>query len=202
MGQPVNANTAAIEVLDQTVVEINGVVDEIDVLFVREGASASVTMDALPGQVLSGVVSEIAAAADNQQGVVSYPISIRVEDPPGLSLPEGLSAVASVVIREDRGVLLVPLDALYGSFEQPIVRIMNNGLVEERPVSLGNSDDFWIVVEAGIAEGDMVIMQSQRASTAGSGFAALRGQFSSFGGGGGFGGGRGQAGGGANFNRR
>ena len=196
VGQQVNGNTVAIEILDQTVVEVNGVVDEIDVLFVREGASASVTMDALPGQVLDGVVSEIAAAANNQQGVVSYPISVRVEAPPGLSLPEGLNAVASVVIREDRGVLLVPLDALYGSFEQPIIRIMNNGLVEERPVSLGNSDDFWVVVEDGIVEGDLVVMQSQEASTGGSGFAALRGQFGGFGGGGGgFGGGRGQPGG-------
>ena len=195
VGQQVNANTLAIEILDQTVVEVNGVVDEIDVLFVREGASASVTMDALPGQVLDGVVSEIAAAANNQQGVVSYPISVRVEAPPGLALPEGLSAVASVVIREDRGVLLVPLDALYGSFEQPIIRIMNNGQVEERPVSLGNSDDFWVVVEDGIVEGDLVVMQSQEASTGGSGFAAIRGQFGGFGGGfGGFGGVRGQTG--------
>jgi RND family efflux transporter MFP subunit len=195
VGQQVNANTLAIEILDQTVVEVNGVVDEIDVLFVREGASASVTMDALPGQVLDGVVSEIAAAANNQQGVVSYPISVRVEAPPGLALPEGLSAVASVVIRENRGVLLVPLDALYGSFEQPIIRIMNNGQIEERPVSLGNSDDFWVVVEDGIIEGDLVVMQSQEASTGGSGFAAIRGQFGGFGGGfGGFGGGRGRTG--------
>ena len=187
-GQQVNSNTLAFEIVDETVVEVDGVVDEIDVLFVREGASASVTMDALAGQVIEGFVSEIAAAAESQQGVVSYPISIRVEVPPGLSLPEGLSAVASVVIREDRGVLLVPLDAVYGSFEQPVVRVMNNGLVEERPVSLGNSDDFWIVVASGIDEGDRVIMQSQEARTAGSGFAALRGQFGGFRGGG-FGGG-------------
>ena len=195
-GQQVNANTPAFEVVDESVIEVDGVVDEIDVLFVQEGASASVTMDALPGQVLSGAVSEIAAAAQSQQGVVSYPISIRIEVPRGLSLPEGLSAVGSVIIREDRGVLLVPIDAVYGSFEQPVVRVMNNGVAEDRPVSLGNSDDFWIVVESGIVEGDRVIMQSREASTAGSGFAALRGQFAAFGGnfrrppGGGPGGGR------------
>ena len=201
-GQQVNTNTAAFEVVDESVIEVDGVVDEIDVLFVQEGASASVSMDALPGQVLGGFVSEIAAAAQNQQGVVSYPISIRVEAPPGLSLPEGLSAVASVVIREDRDVLLVPLDAVYGTFEQPVVRVMKNGTVEERPVSLGNSDDFWIVVQSGITEGERIVMQSQQASTAG-GFQALRAQFAGFSGG--FGGGRGQPGGGpgggANFRR-
>ena len=197
-GQQVNRNAPVVDIVDQTVVEVAGVVDEIDVLFVREGAVASVTMDALPGQVLGGVVSEIAAAAQSQQGVVSYPISIRLETPPGLAIPEGLSAVASVVIREDLGVLLVPLDAVYGSFEQPAVRVMNNGVVEERAVSLGNSDDFWIVVEDGIVEGDRVILQSQQASTAGAGFAALRGQFGGFGGGpgGGIGGGGFRRGGG------
>lgn len=126
VGEDVNRNTSAIEIVDPTVVEVDGAVDEIDVLFLRDGATASITMDALPGQTLTGSVSEIAAQSTNQQGVVTYPISIRV-DTNGLQLPEGLTAVASVVLREDRDVLLVPLDALYGSFDNPLVRVSSNG---------------------------------------------------------------------------
>ncbi len=163
-GQHVGPDTDAFEIVDQTVVEVDGQVDEIDVLFVREGSSASVTMDALPEQTLSGVVSEIASDTGSQDGgvntrVVRYAISIRVEPPPGMSLPEGLSALASVTISEDRNVLLVPLDAVYGSFNNPTLRVMKDGVIEERSVSLGNSDDFWVVVEDGISEGDVVVMQ-------------------------------------------
>ncbi|MCH7800746.1 MAG: efflux RND transporter periplasmic adaptor subunit [Chloroflexi bacterium] len=160
-GDTINPNTPIFEIVDTSVVEIDGVVDEIDVLFVRLGSSALVTMDALPGELLSGEVSFIALEPDTQQGVVSFPIRISISLPPGIEVPEGLSAVANIVIREDRGVLLVPINSLYGSFDQPTVRVVKDGQVLDRPVVLGNSDDFWIVVDDGISEGDLVVMESQ-----------------------------------------
>ena len=188
-GEQIGADSLVFEIVDESVVEVQGMVDEIDVLFVREGQPVSVTMDALPGRTLSGVVSDIAAVADGQEGintgervtttgVVSYDISIRVETPPDLSLPEGLSALASVAIREDRGVLLVPLDAVYGSFDQPVLFVMNNGNIEERPVTLGNSGDFWVVVESGVSEGDVIRMEYRDPSE---GFGGPGGLFRGFG---------------------
>ena len=160
-GDTINANTPIIEIVDTSVVEIDGSVDEIDVLFVRIGSSALVTMDALPGELLQGEVSFIATEPQTQQGVVSFSIRISISLPPGIEVPEGLSAVAKVVIREDLGVLLVPINSLYGSFDQPTVKVMENGSISDMPVVLGNSDDFWIVVSEGISEGDLVIMESQ-----------------------------------------
>ena len=189
-GGLINPNTPIVEVVDPTVVEVDGIVDVIDVLFERVGASATVTMDALPGQVLNGIVSDVGSAARSQQGVVSYPIRIRIQVPQGMTLPEGLSAVAGVVIREDRGVLLVPLQALYGTFDQPLVRVVSGGAIEERPVVLGNSDDFWAVVREGLVEGERLVMQAEQASTTGSGFGG------GFRPGGGFGGGGFRGGGG------
>ena len=165
VGQEVQARAAAIEIVDPTVVDVEGSVDEIDVLFIRKGAGALITMDALPGQTLTGEVSEIASQSTNQQGVVSYPISIRMDAAQGLELPEGLTAVANVILREDRDVLLVPLDALFGTFDEPLVRIVNDGVVEERAVVLGNTDEFWAVVSSGVAEAELVVMRSQEAQT-------------------------------------
>ena len=164
VGQNVNLDFSAIEIVDPSVVEIDGSVDEIDVLYLREGAAASITMDALPNQSLEGSVTKIAAQATNQQGVVTYQISIRVKTN-DLKLPEGLTAVASVVLREDKDVLLVPLDALFGSFDNPLVRVSKNGHIEERPVELGNTDAFWAVVTAGVVETELVVMKSQQAET-------------------------------------
>lgn len=177
VGQTVNANTTAIEIVDPTVVEVDGIVDEIDVLFVREGAQADVIMDALPGRVLRGTVSAIASAARSQQGVVSYPIRIQVQAPDGVQLREGLSATASIVISQESNVLLVPLQSLYGTFEQPVVRVMNSGRIEDRPVVLGNSDDFWVAVRQGLAEGDQVVMETTQAATSQFGFGSAIRQF-------------------------
>ena len=198
--QAVNAGTTIVEIVDPAVVELDGIVDEIDVLFIRNGASATISMDALPGQTIRGSVSAVASAAQRQQGVVSYPIRIRIAAPDSVQLPEGLSAVASVVIREDNDVLLVPLQSLRGSFDQPAVQVMFNGRLEERAVTLGNSDDFWVVIESGLSEGDMVVVESQSASTTGA-FGFGGGQFRRFSGqfgggvpGGGFRGGGGNRG--------
>ena len=185
-GQAVNANTRVLEIVDPGVVEVDGIVDEIDVLFVQVGARADVTMDALAGEVLEGTVSSIASAAQNQQGVVTYPIRIEVKLPEDVQLVEGLSATASIVIREETDVLLVPLQAICGTFEQPLVRVMNSGNIEERAVALGNNDDFWVVVSEGLVEGEQVVMETAEASA--DPFAALRQRFQAGGGGGGLGG--------------
>jgi multidrug efflux pump subunit AcrA (membrane-fusion protein) len=134
-------------------------------MLISEGARADVILDALPGQVVDGTVSSIGSAAQNQQGVVSYPIRVRLQLPNAAGFLEGLSATASIVIHEERDVLLLPVQAIYGTFEQPIVRVMNNGSIEERVVVLGNSDDFWTVVREGVVEGDRVVLDVVQAST-------------------------------------
>ena len=163
--QSVNANTMIIEIIDPRVIEMDAIVDEIDILLVREGARAEVSMDALPGRLLEGTVSAIDLVPQNSQGVVSYPIRIRVQVPQGVGLLEGLSATASIVLSEEQGVLLVPTQSIYGSFEQPIVQVVSDGRVEDRPVTLGDNDGFWIVVMTGLVEGEQVIMEATLADT-------------------------------------
>ncbi len=186
VGETAGLNTPIMEIVDPTIVEVDGAVDEIDVLFVRIGSRSIVSMDALPGEFMEGTVSSVESAARSQQGVVSYPLRIAVTPPDGMDLPEGLSAVASIVIREDRDVLLVPIQSLYGTFEEPSVKVMVNGAIVDRPVVLGNNDDFWAVVRDGVAEGDFVVMQSQETQTDGFRFGGGFRGFTS----GGFGGGR------------
>lgn len=163
-GKAVTRNTPVIELVDLTVIEMDGIVDEIDVLFIEIGAKATVTMDALSGKALQGAVSDVASVATSQQGVVSYPISIRLSAPNGVDLPEGLSATANVVIHQESDVLLVPIQSLYGSFKQPMVRVIAGDEIEERPVVVGNSDDFWVVVVEGLTEGEQVVLEAEPAS--------------------------------------
>jgi multidrug efflux pump subunit AcrA (membrane-fusion protein) len=96
--------------------------------------------------------------------------------------------VANIILRQESDVLLVPQQALYGSFDEPVVRVMTSGGIQERPVILGNSDDFWTAVRAGLAEGDQVVMEvAQAASDPFAAFRQLRGNFGGGRGGGGFG---------------
>ena len=183
-GDQVNANAVIVELVDPSVVEVDGVVDEIDVLLITVGTRADISLDALPGQKLQGIVSQIAPAALNQQGVVSYPVRVSVDVPKGVVLREGLTTVADIVLQEDRNVLLIPQQSLYGAFDNPLVRLVNSaGEIEERAVELGTSDDFWVEVRSGLKEGDRVVMESAEVTTTGSGFRGLRGATGGRGGG-------------------
>ena len=160
-GDEVERRTNIMVVVDTSVVELDGGVDEIDVLETKVGAKASVEVDALPDQEIVGEVSSIAAEPSSGQGqqggIVTYPVTIRLTVPEGVDLPSGLSAVASITISEERDVLLVPLDALRGAFDSPTLHVMIDGEIVEKPVTLGNSDDFLTVVTSGVEEGDQII---------------------------------------------
>ncbi len=173
-GDNVEARAAIMGVVDPAVVEIDGIVDEIDVLLVEVGTAAEVSLDALPGVRLNGVVTEIADEAENQQGVITFPIRIRMEVPDGMHPRAGLSAVANIVLREERNVLLVPQQALYGSFDRPLVRVMTDGGVSEIPVELGSSDEFWVSVKAGVSEGDQIILEGAEVGSSEFSFRNLR----------------------------
>ncbi len=165
-GDYVQPNTQIVEIVDPAVVEVDGIVDEIDVLSIRLGTPVRVTVDALPGESIDGTVTCISPGAVNQQGVVTYPITIQVDVRPGLEFREGLSAVASIVLREERDVLLVPQQALYGSFNEPVVRVVNTtGVLEDRAVVLGSSDDFWVSVKEGLKEGNQVALEGAEVGT-------------------------------------
>ena len=195
VGEQVSANTRAIEIADPSIVEVSGSVDEIDVLFLREGAQAFVSLEALGAQLLPGTVTSIAGTGTSQQGVVTYPVRIRLETSESGQLPEGLSATAQVIIREQTDAILIPLQALYGSVQAPTVRAVVGNDVVERQVTLGISDDFWVVVEEGLDEGETVVMEVVGSSTSdfgglGATFRAVGGGFRPPGAGGGGGGNR------------
>ena len=159
VGQDVGKNTKIIEVSDPSVIEVDGVVDEIDVLLLQQGTTAKVTMDALPGEYIPGVVSFVSPTSRNQQGVVTYPIRIELKPKSALKLKEGLSATAVVILREEKNVLLVPTQSIYGTYDKPTVQVWVEGKIEERAVKLGNTDDFWIVVLDGLTEGEKIITE-------------------------------------------
>ena len=173
-------SAAQIDLVDTSVVEIDGAVDEIDVLAIREGMQATVSMTALAGQTLTGTISDIGTAEAGQSGVVTFPLAIRVDVPEGVALREGLSATSEIVLDQFTDVLLVPTSSITGSFVAPTVRVSAGGIIEERAVALGPSNDFWVVVLDGLTAGDQVVMPEPASAGAQfGGFGAV------FGGGGG-----------------
>ena len=158
VGDPVNRNTAVLDIVDLDVVTVEAAVDEIDVLLLRVGDEVAVVLDALPGQVLEGTV-EVIGDGLNVQGVIEFPFTVALIPPDGVELIEGLSATATIVINRIDNALLIPLQSLGGSFAQPTVDVVIDSGFVTTPVTLGASDDIWVIVDSGLTEGQQVLME-------------------------------------------
>lgn len=182
-GEEVGATTVVVEVIDPTIVRVDGIVDEIDILSVNMGSGASVTVDALPNERLTGRVTLLSSTATADQGIVTFDIEIEVAVPEGLRLQEGLSAVANLALGEEEG-LLVPSHAIRGTFNEPVVLVKSGSVFREQPVTLGTSDGFWTVVYGGLSEGEEVVIEVQESTVPQ--LTGFRGFRARSGGGGGF----------------
>ena len=157
VGDPVNRNTAVLDIVDLNVVTVEASVDEIDILSLKVGDTVVVVLDALPDQALEGVVEEIGDGL-NVQGVIEFPLTISLTPPQGVELIEGLSATATIVINRIDNALLIPLQSIGGSFNQPTVDVVTDSGFVTTTITLGASDDFWVIVESGLTEGQQVLM--------------------------------------------
>lgn len=94
----VTNESRVVVIIDQTEIDVVGYVNAVDIQFVREGSMTKVTIDSLPEQVFDSVVSTVATEPRTERGTVSYPVTIDVDVPDGVSVPVGLTAVSALAI--------------------------------------------------------------------------------------------------------
>jgi HlyD family secretion protein len=90
---------------------IEAMVSEADVGGVEEGQPVTFTVDAFPGRQFRGQVSQVRFAPITNQNVVSYTSVVDVNNA-DLKLRPGMTATASIVTGEKKGVLRIPNAAL------------------------------------------------------------------------------------------
>ncbi len=80
-GDEVLNGTVAVQVADPDKFEAEILVSEMDIPNVKTGGQAIVTVDALPGIILSATVTDVAPTATISSGVVNYNVRVEVQDP-------------------------------------------------------------------------------------------------------------------------
>ncbi len=135
------------------VVEVS--LDETDVARVSVGQEAVVTLDAFPGETLSGKVTAIAPVAASLSGVVLYPVTIRLA---AAAAPAraGMTADVEIVAASQADVLIVPLRAIWSEDGASYVWRQAAGGFERVEVTLGVMTETEVEIVAGLSEGDVV----------------------------------------------
>ncbi len=169
---------------------------ETDLPSLKLEQPATVTIDAV-GADVPGKVVAIAPSSASSSGnsVVTYAVTIQLDEPPAAARP-GMSAKAAVTTARATGVLSVPAVALNGSAPTYTVLVMApDGSVQARDVTVGLVTSSQAEIQNGLQPGEAVVIgttAAQNATTTGGGF-GLPGGGGTFrgGGGGGNGGGNG-----------
>jgi len=109
---------------DMSIVTAEVKVDETDIVSVRKDQDADVTIDAVPGKIFKGKVTEIGSQAvlrtsglattqstTSNQEAKDFKVVVTIADPPE-NLRPGLSTTAKIKTAEKKNVLAIPIQAL------------------------------------------------------------------------------------------
>lgn len=175
-----------IVVADLKRLQVDVFVDETDIGKVKLGQQADVQVDAFTKRKFSGKVVKIASGSTIQQGVVTYDVTVAIEDPQHKLKPD-MTANVTLQTGKRTNVLLVPSESVKvgkkGSTVNILVKKDGKSEPDQAIVKTGASDGVNTEIVSGLKEGDMVIragMQAQGGKPGGPGGAP-----SPFGGGGG-----------------
>jgi HlyD family secretion protein len=120
-----NSNGSFVMTLsDMSIVTAEVKVDETDIVNVRMGQDADVTIDAVPGKIFHGKVTQIGSQAvlrssglattqstTSTQEAKDFKVVVTLDSPPE-NLRPGLSTTAKIKTAEKKGVVAIPIQAL------------------------------------------------------------------------------------------
>lgn len=159
-------------------------VGELDVVKLRIGQPAEVTVDAIPGRVFQGQVISVASGTDRPAGnsygttqeTQSYKVRIQLSGNKGEleSLRPGMSSRIAVLTAERKKTLSVPLAAIQEretkagglglmTGSRSVVFVAKDGKAEERSLKTGLSTRRAAEVLDGLKEGEQVITGPSKA---------------------------------------
>lgn len=162
----INSGTLAV-IYDLSCLTLTMNVNELDIGKIQPGQQVELTAAALPGQTFRGVVDRVSINGTTTNGFTTYPATILVEEYG--ELKPGMNVSATIHGDTAAGVLTVPVEAVSRGdkvLAAPKEALAQDGTLadpsklEERTVTLGLSDDHYIEITSGLAEGDTIAYQA------------------------------------------
>ena len=145
-------------------------VDELDIIHVQTGQSATVAMDAITDKTYNATVTYISTLGTASSGITGYDVTIQLEADEQLKL--GMNGTVTIAVGQQENVLLVPLAALQSDARGSYVWLYSSDFVatEEEPgvktyVNTGLSNEDYAAVTGGLRAGDQVLVMRSAATT-------------------------------------
>jgi RND family efflux transporter MFP subunit len=128
-----------------------------EIVQVRLGDAAEIRMDAYPGQVLTGKVSEVSSAAVEGSGM--FPVEVRLDSPPA-GLVNGLVAKLSIVpsTAKQGSLVYVPIAAVVeGDGDTANVFLVRDGRAVRQAVTIAFIGPDSVALRTGVTAGETIV---------------------------------------------
>jgi len=159
-----NSGTEVLTIADLNSMIINAQVNQADVPRLKAGETVEVSVEAVPGLTVTGVVERVYPQATIKNNIKGYParIVLKQVDP---RIRPGMTANVKIPVASAENVVAVPLAAVFteknpdtGQMERFVYVQQGDGF-EKRNVKVGVSDYSFAEIQGGLNEGEVVSLE-------------------------------------------
>ena len=157
IGQTVEATSVLFEISDHSRMLLHGkMMESPDITRIRAGQTATIHLDALPGQQLVAEVARVYMAREAGTGL--FTVHAEVENTDGLLYP-GMMGTMSVSIGNPIPGIVVPTKAILGGLGDRFVFVQNGDFFERRAVVEGLVAGADTEILEGVFPNEQVVVQ-------------------------------------------
>jgi HlyD family secretion protein len=159
-----NSGTEVLTIADLNNMIINAQVNQADVPRLKAGETVEVTVEAVPGLKVNGVVERISPQATIKNNIKGYPARILLKNVDPRVRP-GMTANVKIPVASADNVTAVPLSAVFTeknpdtSRMERFVYVQQGEAFEKRIVKVGVSDYFYAEIQEGLKAGEVVSLE-------------------------------------------
>ena len=159
-----NSGTEVLTIADLNSMIINAQVNQADVPRLKVAETVQVTVEAVAGLQVTGVVERLSPQATIRNNIKGYPARIALRNV-DLRVRPGMTANVKIPVASADQVTAVPLSAVFternpetGQMER-YVYVMQGERLEKRNVTVGVSDYFYAEIQDGLKAGETVSLE-------------------------------------------
>jgi HlyD family secretion protein len=160
-GALVRENQILIRLPDPNKMQVKATINESRISLVRAGMPVSIEFDAIRGRKLQGRVTRVNQYAEptswRSGNIKEYAAFIEIFDPP-VEVRSGMNAEVRIFVERQDDALQIPVQALYETKGRFFCLLKDGDRWETREVQVGSSNDSFMTLKSGLAEGESVVL--------------------------------------------
>lgn len=137
-------------------IEISILLDQIDIVNVKEGMSVEVELDSYPGVIFNWILGEIDSTPTISAGVVSYTVKVSI-DKGDKEIYSGMTATVKILVSQTSWVLEIPTSYIKTVWNKKIVLDENLNSIE---IEVWSTNGSMTEITSGLSEWDIISKES------------------------------------------